>query len=257
MFGENPQLPAAYCAGPSGLEEVDFSTAVAQNFRALHLAREAYIECENDHVLKMALKKRVYVDPKGLKPGTWIYFKNQKKWEGPVKITTMSGKLVYAIRKGQLLKINTDHIHVVKSGAIIRRELAKQQEPNPQPNGQGLHIQAGQEQDVQRGERELPGDPDQQEPEEIQVQPEQMEQVEIPEPEIEAEGNQEGIIEILPGPGPQGNIRGKACRTFMGPEAKDQWCKPCVSKKKCTEAPKRAQNQDQQIQNHENRGDIL
>ena len=57
----------------------------------------------------MALKKKVYTDPTKIKPGEWIYFKNTRVWEGPVKVTTKSGKLLYAVRMGQLLTINTDH----------------------------------------------------------------------------------------------------------------------------------------------------
>ena len=59
VFGESPKLPAAYSSGPAAWEEVEFSDAVRQNFVALHQAREAFIEVENDQAIKTALKKKI------------------------------------------------------------------------------------------------------------------------------------------------------------------------------------------------------
>ena len=117
VFGENPRLPAIYAAGPPGLEETTMSKAMADHINALHSAREAFIQCESDRVLKTALRKRVYSRPNQISPGDWIYFRNKsKRWEGPVKVTTLSGKLLYAIRAGSLLTINSDHAVLVKAG---------------------------------------------------------------------------------------------------------------------------------------------
>ena len=78
---------------------------MADHINALHSAREAFIECEADRVLKLALKKRVFACSDEIKAGSWIYFKNKsKRWEGPVKVTTMSGKLLYALRGGRLFR---------------------------------------------------------------------------------------------------------------------------------------------------------
>ena len=116
VFGQNPKLPAVYSSGPPGFEEVSMSKAMADHINALHSAREAFIECEADRVLKQALKKRVFACSDEIKAGSWIYFKNKsKRWEGPVKVTTMSGKLLYAVRGGRLLTINSDHAKLVKS----------------------------------------------------------------------------------------------------------------------------------------------
>ena len=76
VFGENPRLPALYSAGPPGLEEVNVSKSAAMHISALHLAREAFIECEADRVLRTALKQRVYARGEDILPGHWIYFKN-------------------------------------------------------------------------------------------------------------------------------------------------------------------------------------
>ena len=120
VFGENPRLPALYSAGPPGHEEVIMSKSMADHINAMHLGREAFIECEADRVLKTALRKRVYARNDNIGPGDWIYFKNKsKRWEGPIKVTTCSGKLLYAVRAGSLLTINTDHAVLVKSGEDI------------------------------------------------------------------------------------------------------------------------------------------
>ena len=54
VFGENPKMPALYSAGPPGLKK-----AAAAHISALHLAREAFIQCEADRVLRTALRQRV------------------------------------------------------------------------------------------------------------------------------------------------------------------------------------------------------
>ena len=116
VFGQNPRLPALYSSGPPGFEEVSMSKAMADHINALHSAREAFIECEADRVLKAALKQRVFASTDQIKASDWIYFKNKsKRWEGPVKVTTVSGKLLYAVRGGKLLTINSDHAKLVSS----------------------------------------------------------------------------------------------------------------------------------------------
>ena len=115
VFGESPKLPSVFTAGPPGLEEVVMNKKIAEHINAMHSAREAFIKCESDKVLKQALKSRIYVQGKNIVPGDWIYFKNNtKKWEGPVKITTKDGKLLYAVRNRKLLTINIDHATLAK-----------------------------------------------------------------------------------------------------------------------------------------------
>ena len=63
-----------------------------------------------------ALKQRIFAHTDEIKAGDWIYFKNKsKRWEGPVKVTTTNRKLLYAVRGGRLLTINSDHAKFVKS----------------------------------------------------------------------------------------------------------------------------------------------
>ena len=79
VFGEAPSLPSVYAAGPPGLEEVSMSKAMADHINAMHLGRQAYIECESDRVLKMALKQRIYQRGDEVKQGDWIYFKHNSE----------------------------------------------------------------------------------------------------------------------------------------------------------------------------------
>ena len=134
VFGENPKLPSVFTAGPPGLEEVVMSKAVAEHINALHAAREAFIKCEADRVLKQALKSRVYTQSGNISAGDWIYFKNKRKWEGPVKVTTKDGKILYAIRKGRLLTINSDHATLAKfEGEFIDNASSTDRETNNEP----------------------------------------------------------------------------------------------------------------------------
>ena len=100
--------------------------SMADHINALHSARETFIEVEADRVIKKALKQRVFAHPDDIKTGDWIYFKDRsKRWEGPVKVTSMNGKLLYAVRGGRLLTINSDHAKLVKSkeNEFITREV--------------------------------------------------------------------------------------------------------------------------------------
>ena len=135
LFGENPRLPALYSAGPPGLEEVNVSKSAAMHLSDLHLAREAFIECEADRVLRTALKQRVYARGEDILPGDWIYSKNKtRKWEGPVRVTTKHGKLLYSVRAGQLLSINAEHAVLVRSDGDILQGEEKDAEGLTQDN---------------------------------------------------------------------------------------------------------------------------
>ena len=78
VFGYSPRLPSVQTAGPPGWEEVSMNKVLAEHINALHSAREAFIECESDRIIKTALKKRVYSQSEEVSPGSWIYFKNDK-----------------------------------------------------------------------------------------------------------------------------------------------------------------------------------
>ena len=56
-------------------------------------------------------------------PGDWIYFKNKtRRWEGPVKITTKDGKLLYVVRAGRLMTINSDHAVLATTSGEVSTE---------------------------------------------------------------------------------------------------------------------------------------
>ena len=134
VFGESPKLPSVFTAGPPELEEVVMSKSVAEHINALHAAREAFIKCEADRVLKQALKSRIYTQSGNISAGEWIYFKNKRKWEGPVKVTTKDGKILYAIRKGRLLTINSDHATLAKfEGEFIENAASTERVTNDEP----------------------------------------------------------------------------------------------------------------------------
>ena len=97
VFGKSPTLPSVYTAGPLGLEEVVMAKSVADNINAMHLAREAYIASESDKKLKAALRERIYKRGNNVEVGDWIYFKNQDKWQGPVKVAAKDGKSLYVV----------------------------------------------------------------------------------------------------------------------------------------------------------------
>ena len=164
VFGENPKMPALYSAGPPGLEKVQVSKAAAAHISALHLAREAFIQCEADRVLRTALRQRVYARGEDVMPGDWIYFKSKtRRWEGPVKVTSKDGKLLYVVRAGRLMTINSDHAElantsdeVINSNEAttgiqdVRKEGLVVEEENPTLGGS--EIERGDEESVEEAE---------------------------------------------------------------------------------------------------------
>ena len=133
VFGQQPSLPSVYSAGPPGMEEVVMTKAVADNINAMHLARQAYIECESDRVLKAALKQRIYKRGDDIKINDWIYYNNPKpytksKWEGPVKVVGKDKKTLYAVRGGKLLSINSDHAQLSGFEGIMKEKTSTEDE---------------------------------------------------------------------------------------------------------------------------------
>ena len=124
VFGRNPTSPSLVAAGPSGLEEVNVSAKVAQHLNAMHQARQAYIECESDRVVAEALKKRLYVGVEDVSKGMWVYYKQRGYFHGPVKIHSVDGKRLFAVRAGRLLTINKDDVVLAKpdEGTIVERD---------------------------------------------------------------------------------------------------------------------------------------
>ena len=124
VYGRNPTSPSLVAAGPSGLEEVNVSAKVAQHLNAMHQARQAYIECESDRVVAEALKKRLYIGVEEVSKGMWVYYKQRGVFHGPVKIHSVDGKRLFAVRAGRLLTINKDDVVLAKpdEGTIIERD---------------------------------------------------------------------------------------------------------------------------------------
>ena len=115
VFGKNPTHPTLMAAGPSGMEEVEVSANLASHIHAMQAARKAYIKCESDRVLAEALRRRVYLGAGEIRPGMWVYYKQGRRWQGTVKIHSVDGKKVYAVRAGKLLTLNKDDIVLAKS----------------------------------------------------------------------------------------------------------------------------------------------
>ena len=73
VFGETPSLPAIYCSGPPGLEEVKVNKGMSEHIQAMHMAREAFIQCENDNALKIARKKRCFTNAQQIEAEDWFF----------------------------------------------------------------------------------------------------------------------------------------------------------------------------------------
>ena len=79
----------------------------------------------------MALRKRCFKSAEDVQPGDWIYYKNERVWEGPIKIMTKVGKLLYAVRGGRLLTINSDHFKLTLFGEVCSQKSSAVRNINP------------------------------------------------------------------------------------------------------------------------------
>ena len=135
VFGQNPMYPSLLTSGPPGLEEIDMPSQLADHIHAMHSAREAYIQCESDRVLAEALKQRVYLDAGEVQKGMWVYFKTDRRWQGPVKIHSVDGTKLYAVRGGKLVTINRYDVVLAKPELGAHPEAAYTQlDDSPKEN---------------------------------------------------------------------------------------------------------------------------
>jgi hypothetical protein len=144
VFNQNPNLPNVLTSGPPGLEEVKLTAKVAKNLATMQAAKEAFIQCEADRTIAETLKSRLYVsEGQKVESGTWVYYKQHGKiWKGPVKIHSVDGKRLYAVRGGKLQCINRDDVilsraeeQMMKEGSSLTRLPVEQvdhqvEEPN-------------------------------------------------------------------------------------------------------------------------------
>ena len=124
VFNKNPVIPTILSTGPPGLEEIKMTAKVARNLATMQSAKEAFIQCEADKIIAETLKSRIYIGQgQSVEPGTWVYFKQHGKlWKGPVKIHSVDGKKLYAVRGGKLQCINKDDVILSKAEEQILRE---------------------------------------------------------------------------------------------------------------------------------------
>ena len=119
VFGVNPNIPTLQTCGPPGMEEADVDRTIAKHIAAMHAAREEYIKSESNRTIREALKKRLYVGVEEIHPGWWIYYKQNRIWQGPVKVIAVDGKKIHAYRLGKHICINKDDVMLAKASTEI------------------------------------------------------------------------------------------------------------------------------------------
>ena len=115
VFGRNPVHPSLAHPNPTMSNEPEYGKVLADNINMMYKAREAFIQCESDQAIREALRQRLYTRIENIQLNDWIYFKENKRWYGPVKVAGVEGKRIHAMRAGRLLTINKDNILLSKS----------------------------------------------------------------------------------------------------------------------------------------------
>jgi len=138
MFGSNPAVPTLQTAGPTLLEKVSADESMANSLKVMHDARKALIMCENDDVLREALKQKIRIKPVNVKRNDWVFIKQTgKHFEGPFRVVQEDGKLVWIEKAGRCLRVNREHLalapeeDMISDDAPKKDEVPKQVEGNP------------------------------------------------------------------------------------------------------------------------------
>ena len=131
VLGKQPRLPGMGDDGLAAMEEEPMETKTISRIAEIHSARKAFLETENSHRLKKAMrftpvKREVY------SIGQFVYFKygTDKRWRGPGRIVAVDGKVVY-IKWGRAL-IHTSESRVTKTAEQTGEQTAGQQSADSQ-----------------------------------------------------------------------------------------------------------------------------
>ena len=105
------------------------------------------IESESDRSLIFALKQRIFKGARDISVGDWIYYKNESKWEGLVKLHSQDGKLLYSVRANKFLTISSDHVMLAKADGVygVRNEPAETSTEKTATQNRVSDVQSNQE----------------------------------------------------------------------------------------------------------------
>ena len=115
QIGYNPMLPSATRDGPSALEGITKSQALANHLNAMHTAREEFIKAEASSVLRKALKSKIHPRGEDIEEGDWIYYKKddnkakEKLFRGPAHVVATHGKKLFIDQGARLGTVNRDN----------------------------------------------------------------------------------------------------------------------------------------------------
>ena len=115
VFGKNPTHPILQHPNPTMSKSPEFSKHLADNINMMYQAREAFVQLESESTLREALKQRLYARVNDINLQDWIYFKQQNRWHGPVKVVGIEGKRIHCMRAGRLITVNKDMVILSKS----------------------------------------------------------------------------------------------------------------------------------------------
>ena len=76
----------------------------------MYKAREAYIQLESDKTIREALKQRLYTSVDHVALGDWIFYKDNNRWFGPVRVVGVEGKRIHVMRAGRINTVNRDNV---------------------------------------------------------------------------------------------------------------------------------------------------
>lgn len=143
MMGANPGIPTLLSSNPTLLPEITAEGSIAASIETMQSARRALVACENDKVLKEALKARINMKQREVRQGNWVFVKQLgRSWEGPYKVIQIDGKIIWIERMGSLLRVNIEHTVVAPEKAVPALEV-KTGADTSEANAQSGESQAG------------------------------------------------------------------------------------------------------------------
>ena len=161
VFGRNPNLPSVHSdRPPAENSSCDVSKYISQNLRAIHSARQAFIQQESCEKLRRALSRKTRIITI-FTIGESVYYKrnDSRRWHGPAKVLGKDGKNYLLKHGGIYIRVHPTRMQLIESENNSQEVNTAQNETN-EPSTQvtpNQNTEVDSDSDSENQERSNPG----------------------------------------------------------------------------------------------------
>ena len=125
VFGHNINIPSVLTDDLPALESWTTSDIIRENMKAMHVARQKYVEAESSEKIRRALRHKVrsYADVK-YSNGDRVYYrrKDYKGWKGPAVVLGQDGQFVLLRHGGAYSRVHPCQLMKVVGNENVNKE---------------------------------------------------------------------------------------------------------------------------------------